>query len=85
MAALVAACLAVSLWMVVRSRDATSARAVSSVLLEPRDHSAAPGQPHDRPAMLSVATPLAACEQRIEHQAHRLPTVGIVGDRKSVV
>ena len=29
--------------------------------------------------MLSVATPLAACEARIEHQARRLPTVAIVG------
>ena len=29
--------------------------------------------------MLSVATPLAACEARIEHGAHRVPTVAIVG------
>jgi acyl-CoA thioesterase I len=29
--------------------------------------------------MLSVATPLAACEQRIEHQSDRLPTIAIVG------
>jgi lysophospholipase L1-like esterase len=29
--------------------------------------------------MLSVATPLAACEDRIARQAHRLPTVAIVG------
>ena len=29
--------------------------------------------------MLSVATPLAACEARIEHERHRVPTVAIVG------
>jgi lysophospholipase L1-like esterase len=79
-AALVACCLAFSLWMVARYRDAGSSRAVSSVLVEPRDHPGAPsGRPHDRTAMLSVATPLAACERRIEHQAGRLPTVEIAG------
>lgn len=78
-AALVACCLAFSVWIVVRDRDSASSRAVSSVLLEPRgDQAAGPGRP-SRPAMVSVDTPLAACEQRIEHQAGRLPTVAIVG------
>jgi hypothetical protein len=81
-AALVACCLAFSAWIVVRGSDAGSSRAVSSVLLEPRkaDQAApAPGRPHTRPAMLSGGPALAACELRIEHQAHRLPTVAIVG------
>ena len=79
-AALIACCLAFSLWIVVRANDAASSRAVSSVLLEPRQATAGgPPRPHRSPAMLSVTTPLAACEARIEHQAHRLPTVAIVG------
>jgi lysophospholipase L1-like esterase len=80
-AALVACCLAFSVWVFVRYRDEAASRAVSSVLLEPRQHSPAPprGRPQERPTMLSVATPLAACEERIERQAHRLPTVAIVG------
>jgi len=79
-AALVACCLAFSAWIVVRDRDSASSGAVSSELLQPRgDQAAAPGWPPGRPAMLSVDTPLAACEQRIEHQASRLPTVAIVG------
>jgi len=89
MAALAACCLAFSLWTAVRYRDAAASKAVSSVLIEPRQDHAGPaagpdgragGPPHhDRPSMLSVDTPLAVCEQRIEHQAHPLPTVAIVG------
>jgi lysophospholipase L1-like esterase len=80
-AALVACCLAFSLWIVARNGDAAASRAVSSVLLEPHQGRAAPppGRPHGRPAMLSVATPLAACETRIERETHPLPTVAIVG------
>jgi len=65
-----------------RDRSA-SARSVSSVQLEPRQHGAVPGpggpHGHARPAVLSVATPLAACEARIAREAHRIPTVAIVG------
>jgi lysophospholipase L1-like esterase len=75
-AALVACCLAFSLWIVAGYRDAPS-RAVSSVLLEPHQGRAAPAP--GRPSMLSVATPLAACEARIEHEARPLPTVAVVG------
>jgi lysophospholipase L1-like esterase len=76
---LLACCLAASLWIFVRVRDAQASRSVSSVLIEPRPVWK-PGspRPHKRP-VLSVATPLAACEQRIERQPHRLPTIAIVG------
>lgn len=72
-AVLVACSLALSLWIVVRVRDARS-RAVSSVLLVPRHL-----RGHTRPAMISFATTLAACEARIEHGPHKAPTVAIVG------
>ena len=80
-AALVACCLALSLWVVVRVRDAAASRAVSSVQLEPRQPAGpgGPARPHGRPAMLSVATPLAACEARIKREPRPLPTVAIVG------
>ena len=80
-AALVACCLALSLWIVVRARDAAASRAVSSVQLEPRQPwaQAGPARPRTRPAMLSVATPLAACEARIKREPRPLPTVAIVG------
>jgi lysophospholipase L1-like esterase len=72
-AVLAACCLALSVWTVVRIRAAES-RAVSSVLLVPR-HS----QGHAKPAMISFATTLAACEARIERGPHKVPTVAIVG------
>ena len=80
-AALVACCLALSLWIVVRVRDAAASRAVSSVLLEPRPPVApgGPPRPRARPAMLSLNTPLAACEARIRREPGPLPTVAIVG------
>jgi lysophospholipase L1-like esterase len=78
---LLACCLAVSLWIAVRFRDDEASRAVSSVQIEPRQSLTKPGpaRPHARPSMLSVATPLGACEQRIERQSPGLPTVAIVG------
>jgi GDSL-like Lipase/Acylhydrolase family len=78
---LLACCLAASLWIVVRVRDADASRAVSSVLIEPRPTWAKSlsARPHARPSMLSVATTLSACERRIEDQPQRLPTVAIVG------
>jgi hypothetical protein len=78
---LLACCLAASLWIVVRFRDAEASRAVSSVQIEPHQSLTKPGsaRPRARPTMLSVATPLGACEQRIERQSSRLPTVAIVG------
>ena len=83
-AGLVACCLGLSLWIAVRASDAASSRAVSSVLLEPRPPGApgagaGPARPHGRPAILSLATPLTACEARIEAQPGRLPTLAIVG------
>lgn len=73
---LLACCLALAAWAVVRARSAGEPGAASSVLLEPRQAATAH---HSSRAMLSVATPLAACEGRIEHQRHRLPTIAIVG------
>jgi lysophospholipase L1-like esterase len=80
-AALVACCLALSLWIVARARDAAASRAVSSVQLEPGQPraQAGPERPRARPAMLSVSTPLAACEARIKREPRPLPTVAIVG------
>jgi lysophospholipase L1-like esterase len=76
-AALVACCLVFSLWIGAGYRGAAPSRAVSSVLLEPHQGRAPPAP--GRPTMLSVATPLAACEARIGHEARLLPTVAIVG------
>jgi lysophospholipase L1-like esterase len=78
-AVLFAGCLALTLWIAVRSHDADAAGSVSSVLIEPRQAlaktgPARPGRPID-----AVATPLGACEGRIERAPRRLPTVAIVG------
>jgi lysophospholipase L1-like esterase len=85
-AGLVACCLVLALWAVVRNGHTESSRAVSSVLLQPgKNQAVTAGEPASapragaRPSMLSVDTPLAACEGRIERQAQRLPTVAIVG------
>ena len=80
-AVLITGCLVLSLWIAARIRDSGASRTVSSVLIEPRQPWAPTGraQPRTRTAMLSVATPLAACEARIASQSHRLPTVAIVG------
>jgi lysophospholipase L1-like esterase len=73
--ALLAFCLAISGWIVVRVRADDAARTVSSVLIAPRraGATAAPQRPAPVPA------PLAACEARIERQPSRLPVVAIAG------
>jgi lysophospholipase L1-like esterase len=71
-AALIACCLALSLWIAVRARDAASSRPVSSSTVSSSTGSS-------NAATLSVATPLASCEARIEREPHRVPTVAIVG------
>jgi lysophospholipase L1-like esterase len=80
-AVITACCLVLSLWIAVRIRDAAASRALSSVLIEPSQAvaKAGRGRSRGRTAMVSVATPLTACEARIERQPHRLPTVAIVG------
>jgi lysophospholipase L1-like esterase len=79
-AALVACCLAISLWAVARAREAGASRAVSSVQIEPRPGKPGEGRPlAGRPAMLSVSAPLGACEARIKREPSRLPTVAVVG------
>ena len=77
-ACVLACCLGLSAWLVVRGHDDT-ARAVSSVLIQRQPWGP---QQHDgsgRTRMLAVATPLAACEARIKRQPHRLPTLAIAG------
>jgi lysophospholipase L1-like esterase len=78
-AVVVACCLALSLWIAVHVRDDTT-RAVSSVLIQPRETltKTGPARPPAR-TMLSASVPLAACEARIERQQRRLPTVAIAG------
>jgi len=84
-AVLLAGCLVLSVWLAVRVRDAEAARSVSSVLIEPRQALAKAGPARlGRPtqpgrSMVSTATPLAACEARIERRPRRLPTVAVVG------
>jgi lysophospholipase L1-like esterase len=80
-AVIVTCCLGLSLWVTVRVRDAAASRAVSAVQIEPHQAwtSAGHGTPRVRTTTVAVATPLAACEARIERQPHRLPTVAIVG------
>jgi len=78
-AVLFAVCLALTLWIAVRAHDADASRSVSSVLIEPRQALAKAGPARPGPAMASVATPLGACEARIERMPRRLPTVAIVG------
>lgn len=69
------ACLALSAWFVGRMRPSDTSRAVSSTLIGSRRAvTRARGTQSD-----SAPAPLAACETRIERQAHRLPTVAIVG------
>jgi lysophospholipase L1-like esterase len=77
--ALIACCLALSLWVTGHARDDASSRGVSSAALEPHRPWAGspPTRPHTRTASLS--TPLAACEARIEGAARRIPAVAIVG------
>ena len=78
-AVLLAGCLALSGWIVVRAHDDEASRSVSSVLIEPRPHLAKAGPARPGKPMISVAAPLGACEARIEHGPRRLPTVAIVG------
>ncbi len=78
-AVLFAGCLALTLWIAVRGHAADAARSVSSVLIEPRQALAKTGPARPGRPMAAVATPLGACEARIERMPRRLPTVAIVG------
>ncbi|HXT91419.1 MAG TPA: SGNH/GDSL hydrolase family protein [Trebonia sp.] len=78
-AVLLAGCLALSVWLAVRVRDAQAARSVSSVLIEPRQALAKAGPARPGRSMVSVPAPLAACEARIERRPRLLPTVAVVG------
>ncbi|HVT69656.1 MAG TPA: SGNH/GDSL hydrolase family protein, partial [Trebonia sp.] len=82
-AVLLAGCLAFTLVMVVRMRDAAASRAVSSVAIQPREATAGAAEPGAQRShvgtAISVATPLAACETRIEREPYRLPVVAVVG------
>ena len=78
-AVLFAGCLALTLWIAVRAHDADASRSVSSVLIEPRQALAKAGPARPGRPMTAVATPLGACEARIERMPRALPTVAIVG------
>ena len=84
-AVVIACCLALSLWIAIGVRGDATSRAVSAGssqarLVQPRETRTKTGSARPRtPTVLSAATPLAACEARIEHGAHRVPTVAIVG------
>ena len=67
--ALVCCCLLLSLWITSRVHPAAASRDTSAVMLVP----------HRDRATLAVATPLAACETRLERESRRVPTVAIVG------
>jgi len=74
-ACVLACCLGLSLWLVVRGADGAT-RAGSSVLIQRQPW----GPEHrNRAKTVAVATPLAACEARIKGEARRLPTIAIVG------
>ena len=76
-ACVLACCLGLSSWLVVRGGGDT-ARAASSVLIQREPWG--PGHHHGgKSRVLTVATPLAACEARIMRQPGRLPTIAIVG------
>jgi acyl-CoA thioesterase I len=76
-AALLAGCLLLSFWIGGRVGDAAAARSVSSVrLVGPRHGAAGRGHP---PVLLTKATPLGACEARIERTPHRAPVMAVVG------
>jgi lysophospholipase L1-like esterase len=77
-ACVLACCLGLSLWLVVRGADDSASGSVSSVLIQrepwgPTHHGGGKSR------VLAVATPLAACEARIMRQPGRLPTIAIVG------
>jgi len=75
-ACVLACCLGLSLWLVARGTGGQD-RAVSSVLIQREPW----GQGRDRgkTRVLTVSTPLAACEARIMRQPGRLPTIAVVG------
>jgi lysophospholipase L1-like esterase len=78
-AGLVACCLLLSFWLAARANQSAASRAVSSVVLLPQRTGPGAAGPPAPGAVLAVSAPLAACEARLERQAHRLPTVAIVG------
>ncbi|HEY0936692.1 MAG TPA: SGNH/GDSL hydrolase family protein, partial [Trebonia sp.] len=78
-AALITCCLLLSCWIAARVHADRAARTVSAVLLLP--HRPAPTEtgPRRSDDMITVSSPLGACEARLEHQARRIPTVAVVG------
>src|SRR5947209_18965558 len=67
--------------MAARARDDAQSRAVSSVLIVPRQAPGTAGQarPHAGTGLLVVTASLAACEARIEREPRGIPTLAIVG------
>lgn len=79
-ALLLAGCLALAAWMVVRVRPGPASHGVSAVLIRPRAATAeaSPGPARTQTA-LSASMPLPACEARLEGGPRRHPAVAIVG------
>jgi lysophospholipase L1-like esterase len=73
-----ACCLGLSLWLVVRDSGGSPSRAVSSVLIQ-RQPWGPEGSHGGKTRVLTVRTPMAACEARLERQGRQLPTIAIVG------
>jgi acyl-CoA thioesterase-1 len=77
---LLAGCLALAAWAVVRVRPGQASHGVSAVLIRPRASTAnaKPG-PARTTGTRPAAMPLAACEARLEGQPRQHPAVAIVG------
>jgi len=74
-ACVLSCCLGLSLWLVVRGTG-EPAGAESSVLIQREQWGREPG---GKTRVLTVTTPLAACEARIVREPRRLPTIAVVG------
>ena len=73
-----ACCLGLSLWLVARDPGGSPSRAVSSVLIQRQPWGSGPSH-GGKTRVLTVRTPMAACEARLERQGRQLPTIAIVG------
>lgn len=79
-AVLLAGCMALTAWMLVRGSDGAASRGVSAVLIQPREVRATAGAaPSRNRTTVAASMPLAACEARLESQPRRRPAVAIVG------
>src|ERR1700733_463324 len=66
-----ACCLGLSLWLVARDPGGSPSRAVSSVLIQRQPWGSGPSH-GGKTRVLTVRTPMAACEARLERQGRQL-------------